>query len=107
MAKRPKPVHQMTEREFEKRFPFGDDELQGLSEGPPLAAGRSLPALWQSRASMTCRRASGTGSARNALRAAITAIVFRHGRNDLREHQQTAPRLVQGRALDDDQQEGN
>jgi hypothetical protein len=26
MAKRPKPVHQMTEREFEERFPLGDDE---------------------------------------------------------------------------------
>lgn len=26
MAKRPKPVHQMTEREFETRFPFGDDD---------------------------------------------------------------------------------
>ena len=26
MAKRPKPVHQMTEREFETRFPFGDED---------------------------------------------------------------------------------
>jgi hypothetical protein len=26
MAKRPKPVHQMTEREFETRFPIGDDD---------------------------------------------------------------------------------
>jgi len=26
MAKRPKPVHQMTERQFEERFPLGDDE---------------------------------------------------------------------------------
>jgi IS1 family transposase len=26
MPKRPKPVHQMTEREFETRFPFGDDD---------------------------------------------------------------------------------
>lgn len=26
MAKRPKPVHQMTEREFEERFPVGDDD---------------------------------------------------------------------------------
>ena len=26
MAKRPKPVHQMTEREFEMRFPFGDED---------------------------------------------------------------------------------
>ena len=26
MAKRPKPVHQMTEREFEERFPIGDDD---------------------------------------------------------------------------------
>src|SRR5580704_10528084 len=26
MAKRPKPVHQMTEREFEERFPLGDDD---------------------------------------------------------------------------------
>ena len=26
MAKRPKPVHQMTERQFETRFPIGDDD---------------------------------------------------------------------------------
>jgi transposase-like protein len=26
MAKRPKPVHQMTERQFEERFPIGDDD---------------------------------------------------------------------------------
>ena len=26
MAKRPKPVHQMTERQFEERFPLGDDD---------------------------------------------------------------------------------
>ncbi len=26
MAKRPKPVHQMTEREFEERFPIGDED---------------------------------------------------------------------------------
>jgi hypothetical protein len=26
VAKRPKPVHQMTEREFEARFPFGDED---------------------------------------------------------------------------------
>src|SRR5580658_7519725 len=26
MVKRPKPVHQMTEREFETRFPIGDDD---------------------------------------------------------------------------------
>jgi len=26
MAKRPKPVHQMTEREFETRFPLGDED---------------------------------------------------------------------------------
>src|SRR5580692_6355456 len=26
MAKRPKPVHQMTERQFEAMFPFGDDD---------------------------------------------------------------------------------
>ena len=26
MAKRPKPVHQMTEREFENRFPIGDED---------------------------------------------------------------------------------
>jgi IS1 family transposase len=26
MARRPKPVHQMTEREFETRFPFGDED---------------------------------------------------------------------------------
>jgi hypothetical protein len=26
MANRPKPVHQMTEREFETRFPFGDED---------------------------------------------------------------------------------
>ena len=26
MPKRPKPVHQMTEREFETLFPFGDDD---------------------------------------------------------------------------------
>src|SRR5271154_15592 len=26
MARRPKPVHQMTEREFEERFPLGDEE---------------------------------------------------------------------------------
>ena len=26
MAKRPKPVHQMTERDFETRFPFGDED---------------------------------------------------------------------------------
>ena len=26
MPRRPKPVHQMTEREFETRFPFGDDD---------------------------------------------------------------------------------
>src|SRR6202451_1174871 len=26
MTKRPKPVHQMTEREFETRFPIGDED---------------------------------------------------------------------------------
>ena len=26
MAKRPKPVHQMTERQFEERFPLGDED---------------------------------------------------------------------------------
>ena len=78
MAKRPKPVHQMTEREFEERFPLGDEDApHGLSEGAPLAARRSLPALRQSLRSMTCHRASGTGSALNARRAAIRAIASR------------------------------
>ena len=45
MAKRPKPVHQMTVAQFEATFP-DEDSLQGIFGRPPMAEGRPLPALW-------------------------------------------------------------
>ena len=76
MANRPKPVHQMTEREFETRFPFGDDDackayLKARRWPDGVRCPRAAILL-----SMTCTPASGIGSARNAPLVALRAIGF-------------------------------
>ena len=73
MKKHPKPVHQMTEAQFEAMFPMGDDEAPKAYLGP--AVGRrafTVPAAAILR-SMTCRRASGIGSAGNVRQTVIVS----------------------------------
>ncbi len=49
MARRPKPVPQMTVAQFEAAFP-DENRVQELPAGPPLAERHHVPALRQGRA---------------------------------------------------------
>ena len=88
-------------------FPVGDEDACKAYLTARRWPKASTARVAATRASMTCRRASGIGSATQCAPDTSGYRFSVHCRHDLREHEQAAARLVPGRPFDADQQEGH